>query len=464
MAIPDGTVLVPDEYQYGPAKPDPLSMSTADLSTLDHEQLRAIRREVNKRREESWGEIRRITDKAGDRTLTRNQQAAFDDAESDLDTLTALRDRIDEVLLAGPVPQTAQRAVAPIPSNHSGEPMTSTLPTHSGALLAPEHRMADYLRERGRIRDDEPRLDAGKVLRGIALGRWDNADTERRAMAEGTGSAGGYLVPTALSAEIIDLARNRAQVLRAGARLVPMESEVQNVARQVSDPTVSWRLENSQIATSGPTFDMVAFTARSLAAVTVVSRELLEDSKPDLHGLVVDVLAKAVGLEIDRVALRGSGTAPQPTGLLNASGVTITSLGTNGAAPTWDAISNAVQTVRGNNFEPTAVIDNPRTEGELARQKDSQNRYLLPPVDIADLPRYATNQIPTNLTQGTATTASEVYVGQWDQLWIGVRAELQIQMLVERFADFGQIGFVTWWRGDVQVAHPLAFNVLTGVL
>ena len=29
--------------------------------------------------------------------------------------------------------------------------------------------------------------------------------------------------------------------------------------------------------------------------------------------------------------------------------------------------------------------------------------------------------------------------------------------------DSGSYGFVAWWRGDIQVARPKAFDVVTGV-
>ena len=71
--------------------------------------------------------------------------------------------------------------------------------------------------------------------------------------------------------------------------------------------------------------------------------------------------------------------------------------------------------------------------------------------------------MPVNLTVGTSTDCSEVYTGQWDQCWIGVRTDLRILPLRERFIDSGQYGFLAWLRADVQLAQPAAFVVDTGV-
>jgi HK97 family phage major capsid protein len=45
-----------------------------------------------------------------------------------------------------------------------------------------------------------------------------------------------------------------------------------------------------------------------------------------------------------------------------------------------------------------------------------------------------------------------------------VRTSLQIQVLDQRYADYGQIGFLAWWRGDVVVGRAKAFDVTSGVL
>lgn len=82
---------------------------------------------------------------------------------------------------------------------------------------------------------------------------------------------------------------------------------------------------------------------------------------------------------------------------------------------------------------------------------------------LTDIPRLTTNQIPTNLTVGTSSNCSEVYVGQWDRCWVGMRTELLMTPLTERYADLGQIAWVCWLRADVQLAQPAAFNVITGI-
>jgi hypothetical protein len=43
-----------------------------------------------------------------------------------------------------------------------------------------------------------------------------------------------------------------------------------------------------------------------------------------------------------------------------------------------------------------------------------------------------TNQIPPNLTQGTSTDTSEIYVGYFPDVLIGVRLGVRLRLLQER--------------------------------
>jgi HK97 family phage major capsid protein len=68
------------------------------------------------------------------------------------------------------------------------------------------------------------------------------------------------------------------------------------------------------------------------------------------------------------------------------------------------------------------------------------------------------------LTAGANSDASEIYVGRWSDLLVGIRTDLrfQVRVLNERFIDNLQYGLLCYLRADVALAHPAAFNVVTG--
>jgi Phage capsid family len=152
------------------------------------------------------------------------------------------------------------------------------------------------------------------------------------------------------------------------------------------------------------TFDSVTFTARTLVRLVTLSVELFEDADPSSEDVIARSFAAQLALELDRVALRGSGTAPEPRGVLNTSGTTTTTHGANGANITnYDWLLDAAGAVLANNFDPNAHIVAPRTVTSLAKLKEATtNAYLAPPGSL--LPRLPTKQIPINRQASGSTT------------------------------------------------------------
>ncbi len=168
-------------------------------------------------------------------------------------------------------------------------------------------------------------------MRGLALGDWNGADAERRVMSEGTASAGGYLVPTPMSAKVLDLVRAGSAAMQLGAQTVPMDAPTLKIAKVDGDPTGYWRAENAAITASDLTIGAVTLTAKTLATRVKLSGELFEDGQ-GVSDVVANCLAQALAGELDRVVFTGSGSGAEPQGILNASGTNQVSLGDNGAA------------------------------------------------------------------------------------------------------------------------------------
>jgi HK97 family phage major capsid protein len=110
-----------------------------------------------------------------------------------------------------------------------------------------------------------------------------------RAMDTSTQSA---VVPTIWASQIVDLARNDAVVMQAGARTVPMSGKVEHVGRLTADAVAYWKGEGSPITPSDLTFDYVEFTAKSMGALCVASVEFMQDA-PNAGELIQASIAKA---------------------------------------------------------------------------------------------------------------------------------------------------------------------------
>ena len=165
---------------------------------------------------------------------------------------------------------------------------------------------------------ERTRPEQAEEYRGLSAGRFLRAmvtrpqtEQERRALGESTDSAGGYTVPDILSAEIIDNLRAASVTRQAGARIVPLDSDKHSFAKLLSDPIATWRAEHQKVEESDPTFGRVLFEPKSLAVLVKVSARLLEDSL-NIEQALLHALRMSLALEIDRVALMGTGTGNEP--------------------------------------------------------------------------------------------------------------------------------------------------------
>jgi HK97 family phage major capsid protein len=330
-------------------------------------------------------------------------------------------------------------------------------------VLTREQSVYDWCQARGMFDPAEQELSFDRYLRGLATARWDGAEHER-ALAEATVGAGGALVPSPLSSRVIDLARNRTVVFRAGAQTVPMTSQTLALARLTSEGTPAWKSEGASITAADMVFDRVTFTARTLVRLIQLSVELFEDADPSSEGIIARSFAGQMAVELDRVALLGTGTAPEPRGVLNQSGITSTAHGANGTAITnFDWWLDAIGAVRSAGFEPNAHIQAPRSSTSLSKLKEATtNAYLAAPSGL--LPMLTTKSIPINVTTGTSTDTSYVFTADWSNLMVGIRTDFNLRFLGERYlADSLTYAFLAYLRADVQLAQPTAFVVDTGV-
>lgn len=328
--------------------------------------------------------------------------------------------------------------------------------------LRPEQRFADWQSARGGERHDG--LSLGRYFRAMVVGARD--DVERRALSEGSDSGGGYTVPDVLGSRLIDLMRAASVTIRAGARTVPLTSDVNHIAKVLTDPVPAWREEAGPVAESGPTFTRVTFTPRSLAVLVKASRELLADSL-NMEQMLPRIIASAMAVELDRVALFGSGEedsppTPEPTGVANFAGIQTVA---HSAALTSYAplIKARTKLLTANMPAVTAYVMHPEDEGTLAGLVTATEKQpLMVPPAIRDVPILTTTSA-TNPFDSSPPSDTSILAGWWPSLMIGIRQEIRIEVLRERYADNLQYGFVAHLRADVAAEHENAFVQITGV-
>jgi HK97 family phage major capsid protein len=320
--------------------------------------------------------------------------------------------------------------------------------------LGPRDSYASWwARRHGEQQGRPEQFSLGRLVQAMWSGdRTQLTEFERQALIEGTDSGGGVLVPPAWAAVVIDLVRAKTAVLEAGATVVPMTSDSLTYPRLATGATPTWELELDPMAESSLTFDSLVLTAHTLRTKVKLSAELQEDMTAEGADAIERELIAAFALEIDRVALYGTGTAPEPRGIKNTAGVLTTP--TVGAITSYDFLAQAIAAVRGQNHEPDAQVVSSGAAGALDQLKATDNQPLNPPPSVA-----AIRRLVTNLVSGDAFT------GEWAQLIIGVRPALGVRL---RTIDAGlatdySVEIVASQRADVGLMHAPAFHVASGI-
>lgn len=316
-------------------------------------------------------------------------------------------------------------------------------------ILSKSHRFAQNLPEGHEARG----LSLGKMLRGLAVNKWDGAAEERKALAESPSTAGGVFLPLEVAAEVIDFARDASVVNAAGARTFPVTAATTRVPRITGDAMGEWKTENEEIsAESDILFDSVDIVPHTLMCVVRSSVELVEDGGSLFASAVTSAIQRALGLQLDAAALTGAGGGSEPVGLRHNSDVHKTP---DSDTPTYDIISRAVESVQLRNGNPNAVIFDAAAAGILDRLRATggDEQYLSPPASYTNLQKLVSN-----------SAGRDLYTGQWDQLAFAIRTDFTAEASREAAGSFKklQVLFRIYGRFDIAILRPSAFEIVTG--
>ncbi|MGH9895035.1 MAG: phage major capsid protein, partial [bacterium] len=298
--------------------------------------------------------------------------------------------------------------------------------------LDPKYRGAERELEVSQVLAEQ----IGREPQGVFVPLYDPY-RHQRDLTVGTATAGGHLVATELLAgNFIDLLRNKMRIGELGATV--LQGLVGNVAipRQTGGATAYWVTEGNSPTEAQQAFDQVTLAPKTVGAFTDFSRKMLLQATPDIENIVRMDLAAVLVLEIDRVAINGSGTSPEPRGILNTSGIGSVAGGPNGAAPTWAHVVALENELGIDNADRGSLgyLTNSKVRNKLKTTEKAVNTglFVWEPGARGDgmlngYSAYVSNQAPSNLTKGTSSgICSAILFGNFADLLIGMWGALDI--------------------------------------
>ena len=268
-----------------------------------------------------------------------------------------------------------------------------------------------------------------------------------RALSTSVGSAGGFLVPVEMSAEIIELLRPASTVMALNPQILPMPAGNLFVPRATSGASANYVGENQPALASQPGFGGVQLSAKKLVALVPISNDMIKFASPATDGFVRGDMIKAIAQRADLAFLRGNGSAFSPRGL--RSFAANPALGGNNvvaANPTVN-LQNAVNdlgklelALEGANIvmDRPGWIMSPRTKTYLMNLRDGLGNAIYEKEMLAGMlrgkPFKVTTQIPNTLAalaaDGVTQTVdgSEIYLADFAEVLIGEAYGLELEV------------------------------------
>ena len=413
-------------------------------------------------------DARGILDKADaeKRQLSAEEKSRFDRIMADAASIKQDYERREKLQAEERELLTTNRADGPTPQRPGGEdyrPRRGDPNVDSSSFI--DVRTGEPLPVFGR---DKALSEHYGVPRGFRFGRVLLAralnsprfltDCERRAMEGQTDTGGGFMLSAMMGAGVIDLARSKSVAVRAGAKIVPMESAELILAKIDTDPTIDWVGENVQLSETAPVFGSVRLQARTARCYIPISSELAADSANALNALEM-AASGAIALALDKAVLFGGtvGNANEPIGLRRLDNVNeVTSVGT---PSDYQKFADAMYQCRLNNAPgQLSVIAHPRTFNTLDKLEDTVGQPLQPLPSWNEAAKFDTTSI--SIVEGT--NESFAIVGPMDQVIIGVRLNATILEGPLEASKY-QRQFAVVLRADVAVPRPKFFTRMLGI-
>ncbi|MES2492947.1 MAG: phage major capsid protein [Pseudomonadota bacterium] len=129
-----------------------------------------------------------------------------------------------------------------------------------------------------------------------------------------------------------------------------------------------------------------------------------------------------------------------------------------GYGTAWDKLRKAV--LAPDNY----LCQHCLAKGRPTVGKDGNNNPLSVPAMVSAVPTLTTTAASITETQGTASgVCSSIVLGDFTQMLIGMREDINIRVLDQPFADTGEIMIIVHARADIQLAHSESFYKLIGI-
>lgn len=291
---------------------------------------------------------------------------------------------------------------------------------------------------------------------------------EMRAQAVGANEKGGYTVPKEFQARIVEQMKAYGGI--ASVSQILNTSDGRTIEWLTADSTaeIGELIGENQAASEEDTnFGIANLGVKKLSSKIIrVSGELLNDSAIDIEGYLAQRIAERIGRAEAKYLIQGTGlgSPAQPKGL-EASVTGTTQVATAGKVD-WKDINALIHSIDPayRNAAQSRLAFNDNTLKVLKEMEDAQKRPLWLP-DIRGVAPATILGCQYVIDQGIKDIGAGnkfIYAGDFNRFIVRRVSYMTLKRLVERYAEFDQVGFLAFHRFDCVLEDTSAIKALVG--
>ena len=318
----------------------------------------------------------------------------------------------------------------------------------------------------GREREISSELQrrSGNKFQGMAVPMQALEERVITTTAPGAGPGSNLIATDHLGHQWIDLLRSKLVIKRLGARVLNGLVGNVDIPRLKASATYGWVAENSALSAADMQFDMAPLSPKHAGALAELSRNMLQQSSPDIETLVRHDMAAILARAVDGVAIQGGGSN-EPTGILETTGIGDVAMGTNGGPLDGDSVIDLISAVADEDAETGSLsfLTNTKVKAAAMKLKDGDGRYLGLDTVFQSTPRAFSNLVPSDLDKGTSTgVCSALIYGNFADLLIGYWSafDLLVNPYESTAYSKGNVQIRAMLTCDVAVRHPESFAAI----
>ncbi len=323
----------------------------------------------------------------------------------------------------------------------------------------------DYLERLGIMKDEalgikrDITVKERKAAKEYATAFWETMHTgmPHNALKSGSDGSGGYLVPDTYERSLVK-ALSKKNILRKISTTIPTTHKL-IIPISMGSENATWITENEPYKFSDAEFGKVEIDAYKLCTSIKVSDEMLEDGGVNLEKYIEDIFAQRIGDAEKDAFVHGDGNG-KPLGLIYQAPVGVVTA-EKGKITADDLVDLEYSVSAGHRKHGVWVMSNDaysrvsqivhyRGDGIWSKGLNKED-----PMKLLGHPVYICNAM-----DDVAPGSIPVMFGDFRYFIIGDRGKRVIKRLVERYAERGQVAFITSQRVDAKLLLPKAIKLL----